>query len=169
MKPKRKLKVIPIYRFFQVMDLPSKGLFLILFGALLALAVGSVMSAEDPVRWALEVNEYHSPELEEIKLREYRENYREMHTELGAWKEQVSFVATPIIPQAWVVLIFVIAQVLGWAYLMASATYVKNWFAYIVYFAFAMVIFRESLDLATLAGMVVILGGLVIYHLPAKG
>ena len=35
--------------------------------------------------------------------------------------------------------------------------------------AFAMVVFRESLDLATLAGMVVILGGLVIYHLPAKG
>ncbi|MEM0999477.1 MAG: tetratricopeptide repeat protein [Bacteroidota bacterium] len=141
MQPKRKLKVIPLYRFFQIMDLPSKGLFLVLYGALLALAIGSIMAAEDPVRWSLQVNEFHAPELEEIALREYKSGYRTMNTEIGAWKEQVSFVATPIVPQAWLVLVFVLAQVLGWSYLMAAATYLKNWFAYIVYFAFAMVIF----------------------------
>jgi predicted Zn-dependent protease len=139
MKPKRKLKVIPIYRFFLAMNTPSKLLFLVLFGGLVSLAVASVVVAENPVRWAIEVNESHLSTQEEVVLREYQQNYREMHTEIGAWKDEVSFVATPIVPKAWMVLLFVIGQVIGWAFLMSAATYIKNLLAYVVYFGFALV------------------------------
>lgn len=139
MNPKKKLKVIPIYRFFQAMNTPSKLLFLVLFGGLVSLAVASVVVAENPARWAIEVNESHSPSQEEVMLREYQQNYREMTTEIGAWKDEVSFVATPMVPKAWMVLLFIIAQVVGWAFLMTAATYIKNLLAYVVYFGFALV------------------------------
>ncbi|HHG86288.1 MAG TPA: tetratricopeptide repeat protein, partial [Bacteroidetes bacterium] len=144
MQPKKKLKVIPIHRFFQNMDRLSKGLFLILFIALVGYAVGSVMAVEDPVRWSIEVNEYNSATEQEVIIRDYEEGYRQMSTEIGAWKEDVSLVATPIIPQVNIVLLFIIGQILGWGFMLTAATYVKSWFTYIVYFAFALTIFLSS-------------------------
>lgn len=126
------------------MDSISKALFLLLFGTLVAFVIGAVFAAENPVRWSMEVNEFNSVAEQEIPLREYHVNYRHLTTEIGAWKEEVSFVATPIVPQAGIVLLFIIGQVLGWAFLLTSATYVKNFFAYVVYFAFALSIFLSS-------------------------
>ncbi|MEM7037078.1 MAG: hypothetical protein AAF570_08885, partial [Bacteroidota bacterium] len=71
MQPKKKLKVIPIYRFFQAMDLGSKAVFLLVFVPLLALSVASVIAVEDPVQWSLEVNEYPVSTEQEVGLREY--------------------------------------------------------------------------------------------------
>ena len=136
MEPKKKLKLIPIWQFFKDMPLVNKLLFGILFLSLIGTAVVTVMGAENPARWVLEVNELSQSSEEQVALRTYTHNYRTMQTEIGAWKEDVVYFATRITPQAWQVWAFVIAQILGWAFLLASASYVRNFVAYANFFVF---------------------------------
>ncbi|MBK9448115.1 MAG: hypothetical protein IPN95_01600 [Bacteroidetes bacterium] len=136
MEPKKKLKLIPIWQFFKDMPLVNKLLFGILFLSLIGTAVVTVMGAENPARWVLEVNELSQSSEEQVALRTYTHNYRTMQTEIGAWKEDVVYFATRITPQAWQVWAFVIAQILGWAFLLASASYVRNFVAYAIFFVF---------------------------------
>ncbi len=145
MEPKKKLKVIPIWEFFKVMKGMDKFLFGILFLGLLGAAAVALVAADDPVRWSLEVNEVSGSTAEQVTLRSYEHNYRKMDTQIGAWKEQVAFVATRITPAPWLVIAFIIAQVLGWAYLLASASYVRSPMAYVVYFAFVILSFVSNL------------------------
>lgn len=144
MEPKKKLKVIPMWTFFTAMKLVDKLLFGIVFIALIGTAAVAIMAAENPVRWTLDVNEVTESTQEQVTLRSYTHNYRQIDTQIGAWKEQVVYVASRIAPQPWLVLSFIIAQVLGWAYLLASASYVRNVVAYVIYFAFAILVFVAS-------------------------
>jgi tetratricopeptide (TPR) repeat protein len=141
MEPKKKLKVIPMWQFFTDMKLVDKLLFSILFLTLVGTAVVAVMASENPVRWAIDVNEVSESQPEQVTLRSYTHNYRTLETQIGAWKEQVTYYATRITPQPWLVLGFILAQILGWAYLLASASYVRNFVAYIVFLAFGILIF----------------------------
>ncbi len=141
MEPTKKLKVIPLWQFFTAMKAVEKVLFGILMLTLVATAVVAVIAADNPARWSLDVNEVPEGMQEQVTLRSYEHNYRKMDTQIGAWKEHVTFAATLIAPKAWMVIGFIVAQVLGWAFLMASASYVRNLVAYAVFFAFAILIF----------------------------
>ncbi|MFN8398293.1 MAG: hypothetical protein U0176_27025, partial [Bacteroidia bacterium] len=112
-----------------------------LFAALIGTAVWTVMASSDPARWSLQVNELSQSAQDQVPLRSYTQNYRTMQTEIGAWHEEVVYYAGMITPRDWLILLFVVAQVLGWAYLMAAATYIKNVVAYLIFFAFAILVF----------------------------
>lgn len=141
MEQKKKLKWIPIWQFFKDMPTVNKALFGVLFLALIGTAAWSVMAAGDPVRWSLQVSELSEAAQDQVPLRSYTQNYRTMHTEIGAWHEEVVYYAGMITPRDWLVILFVVAQVLGWAYLMASATYIRNVVAYLIFFAYAIMVF----------------------------
>lgn len=141
MEQKKKLKWIPIWQFFKDMPTVNKALFGVLFAALIGTAVWTVMAADDPTRWSLQVNELSESSQDQVPLRTYTQNYRTMQTEIGAWHEEVVYYAGMITPRDWLVILFVVAQVLGWAYLMAAATYIRNVVAYLIFFAFAILVF----------------------------
>jgi predicted Zn-dependent protease len=145
MEPKKKLKVIPMWQFFTAMTPVNKLLFGILFLTLVGTAVVAVMAADNPARWSLDVSEVTENSPEEVTLREYAHNYRVMNTQIGAWKEQVVYFATRLTPQPWLVMAFIIAQILGWAYLLTSASYLRNLVAYVVFFAFGILIFVANM------------------------
>lgn len=144
MEPKKKLKLIPIWQFFKDMPLLNKLVFGLAFLALVGVSTWAWISTNNPVRWVIEVSEVSEASQDQVVLRTYAHNYRTMHTEIGAWKEDVVYVASRITPQAWLVMAFVVVQVLGWAYLLAAATYVRNVVAYAIFFAFAILIFLAN-------------------------
>lgn len=127
---KRKLKVIPIYKFFLIMDLPSKVIFLTLFLGLSALCVGTVISADDPVQWSMDVVEVPATQQQVVPLIEYESNYRTMTAEVQAYKENVIIGPRMIIPKSWMVLAFAIAMALGWTALLTGASYIKGYGIY---------------------------------------
>ncbi len=169
MEPKKKLKLIPIWQFFKDMPLINKLMFGALFLSLCGAATMTVLSAENPVRWVLEVNELSQSSEEQVTLRSYTQNYRTMQTEIGAWKEDVVYFATRITPQAWQVWAFVIAQILGWAFLLASVSYVRNFVAYAIFFVFGILSFLvNSSDTGTnLQYWLVNLGFAIVVFVPA--
>lgn len=138
---KRKLKVIPIYKFFQIMDLPSKVIFLSLLLGLTALSVGLVISADDPVKWSMDVVEVPATQQKEVSLIDYEANYRTMTAEVQAYKENVIIGPKMIVPKNWMVLIFAAAMALGWTSLLTGASYIKGYGiygAFLLYGIFAM-------------------------------
>ncbi len=135
---KKKLKVIPIYRFFQIMDLPSKIAFGIAFAALAAFCVGTLLATDQPDRWSLEVVEIPAKTSETVPLADYESNYRTMTADVKAWTEDVAFAARPIVPQENLVYLYLIGMVLGWSLLLTASTYVRNWVAYLLYLPFAL-------------------------------
>lgn len=140
MEPRKKLKVIPIYRFFQNLDSINKALYLLLFAGVLAMVIGTAMAVEDPVRWTLQVNEFNAGDASNVAVREFEAGYRTMTTEIGAWAADVTYVASEIRPVEWLVLVFVLAQILAWAYLLTAATYTKSYWGFIPHFAFALIV-----------------------------
>lgn len=127
---KRKLKVIPLHRFFQIMDWPSKVAFLLLFTALLGLCVGMVLSTPDPVQWSMDVVEVPAQQKEPVVLAEYEANFRRMTAEAEAYKENVIIGPRIITPKSWMVFIFVTALILGWGSILAGASYSKGYAIY---------------------------------------
>lgn len=144
MDAQKKLKLLPLHQFFKVMDRPSKLMYLPLFIAMAIAVVGMVVAFEDPSRWSVSVEAVHNTLPEEVTLRTYTHNYREMQTEITAWKEQVMFFATPMTPAPWLVCTFIVMQVLGWAYLLTAASYLRSFIGYLFYFLFAMAIFLSQ-------------------------
>ena len=140
MEPKRKLKHIPLWQFFTRMKSLEKVLFAVLFAGLLASCVWAVVAANDPSRWVQEIGEVSEGRLHEIPLRTYTQNYRTMSTEVGAWKEDVLHYASIITPTKPLVLAFIILQVLGWGFLLTSATYIKHFLSYVVFLAFTILV-----------------------------
>jgi|GEM_PF-2162378 len=127
---KRKLKVIPLHRFFQIMDWPSKVAFLLLFTALTSLCVGMVVSTSDPVQWSMDVVEVPAQQKERVVLAEYEANYRIMTAEAEAYKENVIIGPRIITPKSWMVFIFVGALILGWGSVLTGASYTKGYAIY---------------------------------------
>lgn len=144
MDDQKKLKLLPLHQFFKVMDRPSKLMYLPLFVAMVVAVVGMVLAFDDPARWSVSVESVHQTLPEEVTLRKYSANYREMETEITAWKEQVMYFATPITPAPWLVGAFVLMQVLGWAYLLTAASYLRSFVGYVFYFLFAMAVFLSQ-------------------------
>jgi predicted Zn-dependent protease len=144
MEPIKKLKLIPLHQFFKIMDGPGKALYLVLFVALLASAVGMFIASNDPSQWVLSIDEVHTTEPELVELRSYEQNYRKMETEITAWKEDAVFFASPMTPKSWIIFAFVVLQVLGWGYLMTAASYIKNFVGYAAFFLYAIAIFLSK-------------------------
>lgn len=140
MEPKRKLKHIPIWQFFTRMKTLEKVLFTVLFAALLASAAWAVVAANNPSQWVQEIGEVSEGRLHEIPLRTYTQNYRTMSTEVGAWKEDVLYYASIITPTKPLVIGFILLQILGWAFLLTSATYVRHFLSYVVFLAFTILV-----------------------------
>lgn len=126
----RKLKVIPIYKFFQIMDVPSRVAFLALWIGLVGLAVATVISIENPTQWSMEVVEVPATSSENVPLASYDSNYRTMTAEATATSENIAFAARSILPVPWMPIVFLIAFVLGWSYLLTAATYLKGYYGY---------------------------------------
>lgn len=152
MDAQKKLKLIPLHHYFKVLDTPGKLLYILLFLGLAAAAVGFVIAAENPSQWIVSMEEFHHTLPEEVKLRDYHTQHRHMSTEITAWKERVMYFATPMVPQPWIVIAFVCAQILGWSFLLTSASYLRNFVSYVVYFLFAMTIFLSGAAEAILPG-----------------
>lgn len=165
----KKLKVIPIYRFFQIMDLPSKLVFLLLFLGLAGLCVGTVIAVDNPVEWSMDLVEVPARNSEVVDLAEYKSNYRTQTATVEAYKENVAFGARMISPQDWMIYLFLTAQVLGWAVFLTSATYIKDYYVYGAFFLFALFILSSRMfnaitpDMGWLLG----LGALVLTVAPA--
>lgn len=140
MEPKRKLKHIPIWAFFTRMKTLEKMLFSILFAALVASGVWAFLAADNPSRWVMQIGEVSESRLHEIPLRTYTQNYRSMSTEIGAWKEDILHYASIMKPTEPLVIGFIVLQILGWAFLLSSATYVRHFFSYVVFLAFTILI-----------------------------
>lgn len=140
----KKLKLIPLHQFYKAMDRPSRWMYLPLYLALVVAVIGMVAAFEDPSRWSVSIESVHNTLPEEVTLRTYSANYREMTTEITAWKESVMYYATPITPASWLVCTFILLQVLGWAYLLTAASYLRGFLAYLFYFLFAMAIFLSQ-------------------------
>ena len=166
---KRKLKVIPIYKFFQIMDLPTKVIFMTLFLVLAALSVGLVMSAEDPLKWSMEVVEVPATQQKEVTLTEYTANYRTMTADVQAYKENVIIGPRMISPKDWMALLFAAAMALGWTTLLTGASYIKGYGiygAFLLYGIFAMVE-RLFEVLAPGSGLLIAFGLVAAATLPA--
>lgn len=120
------------------MDTPSKLIFASLLLGLLALCIGTIVAADDPGQWALDVVEVPARNAQDVTLTEYSANYRTISANVEAWTENVAFASRPIQPQDWMVYIYWVAMVFGWALVMTASTYIRNWVAFVLYLPFAL-------------------------------
>lgn len=165
----KKLKVIPIYRFFQIMDRPNQVVFLGLFLVLAGLCVGTVIAVDNPVRWSMDIVEVPAQTSEEVTLAEYKANYRTQEATVEAWHEDMVFASRMISPREWMVWLFVASQVLGWGAFLAAATYIRDYYVYGAFFLFALFLLSSRMFESILPGTdwALGLGALLLITAPA--
>jgi predicted Zn-dependent protease len=144
METQKKLKLIPLHQFFKIMDRPSKAMYLLLYCALLLSSVVLTVALNDPSQWVVEVDTFHAQQLETVPLRTFEWQYRSMDTEIGAWQEDVTYFASPMQPKSWIVMLFCLLQIIGWAYLLTAASYIKNYVSYVAFFFYGMAIYLSG-------------------------
>ncbi len=166
---KRKLRVIPIYKFFQLMDLPSKTIFLFLFLGLAALCTGLAVSADDPVKWSMDVAEVPATQRKDVSLIDYASNYRTVTAEVQAYKENVIIGPRMIVPKSWMVLIFTVAMTLGWTSLLAGASYIRGYGIFGPFLLFGIFTIKEQMFEAAYPGigLAISFGWAVLVAIPA--
>lgn len=166
---KRKLKVIPIYKFFQIMDLPSKVIFLSLFLGLATLCVGLLLSADDPVKWSMDVVEVPATQQQVVSLADYEANYRTMTAEVQAYKENVIIGPRMIVPKSWMVIAFAIAMALGWTSLLSGASYIKGYGIYGAFLLYGIFSMTERMFEVVYpgVGLIISFGLVVLAAIPA--
>lgn len=131
-KDLRKLKVIPFYFFVRKLHWANKILFFVLFAALLSMAAGILISAEDPGRFVTNITTLQNAETENVLVKEFTENYRSMDFSMPAVQEEVFFVAGPMTQPPWLSYALILAIVLSFSIILTAGTYFKNWGAYVV-------------------------------------
>ncbi|MCB9231864.1 MAG: tetratricopeptide repeat protein [Bacteroidia bacterium] len=156
------LKVYPLHFFYQQLDRKDKFLFGILFACIVFLAVSLLWVGSDPMGMAISVTEVSDQSRENIPLAELHAHYRDLGFSIPAYKEAVSFTAGLIHAKTFLVPLFLLFQVIGWSFLLAASTRIRNWVCYPIYLVFGMHLYFSGYGALLSPGAEMITNGVII-------
>lgn len=141
----KKLPFLPLHYFYVLFEKFQKGLFLFLFACVLGAGLWTLGGALWPDYFSLEVLEVAQTDVEKVSLHEVKHNYRSFDFSVNAFRQWVSFSASPILPYAKGVYFFILLQIIAWSVMLAAATEIKSRWSYLFYFLYSLFLFSSDL------------------------
>ncbi|MEZ4830142.1 MAG: hypothetical protein R3C61_28235 [Bacteroidia bacterium] len=136
----KRLPYLPLHFFYHQLSNDNRRMFLILLGLLIAVAGLFLFSYFNPTFWVLSITEVPETTTEEVLVRTIHQNYRSFDVTLNAFRQWVSYSASPLIPKAFPVVVFWFFQALAWSLLMTVASSLKGRWPFLLFFLAALFI-----------------------------
>ena len=134
----RELPFLPIHFFLKSFASPIKTVFGIIFLLLISGVSILFFTYAYPEYWSLDVNQIAETQTDQVVITELSHQYRTFPLELPAYRQEVTFSASPLVPQSTPIILFFIFQIVAWALLLSFASQIRSKWSYLFYLLFAL-------------------------------
>ncbi len=140
-----KLPFVPVNFFYFQFTSGTKRLFWVLISAILLLGGLCLYTYHNPFSWTLSVLEVPETTVEKAKVLSLEAQYRTFDIETILYKTWTNFSATPLNNHPFPTILFWVMQLVGWAFLLTSATFIRSrWY---LFFFFLFGVFIHASDI----------------------
>ncbi|MDX2245741.1 MAG: hypothetical protein SF052_03130 [Bacteroidia bacterium] len=136
----KRLPYLPLHFFYHQLSTDNRRMFLVLMGLLLAAAGFFLFSYVYPEFWALQITEVSETSTEKVLVTTLHQNYRSFDINLNAFRQWVSYSASPLLPQALPVVLFWFFQAVAWSLMLTVASSLKGRWPFFLFFICALFI-----------------------------
>ena len=137
-----RLPFLSIHFFLYPFSKSTRRLFFISLFGLLLLAVFSWFAYNHPDHWALPIDEISDTEAVELPITTFESHYIDFPLSLEVYKQKIGFAGSFLGPHPIPIRLFVLAQLMGWALLLAAASGIKSRWSFLFYLLFALFLFQ---------------------------
>jgi tetratricopeptide (TPR) repeat protein len=138
MDPK-KFPFLPLHYFLSSFPAASRFWFWGVWLLLLLSCGLTLWHHADPVHWALELREVPDTLAEEVPVKTVTSaTYRSFELRLNAFRQKVSFSASPLLPAEFPVYLFLALQAIAWSVFLAAITFIRSRWIYLFYGLFVL-------------------------------
>ncbi len=141
----KKLPFLPLHYFYVLFEKFQKGLFIFLLACVLGAGIWTLVGAIWPEYTALELIEIPQTDVEKVPLHQVEHNYRSFDFSINAFRQWVTFSASPILPKASGIIIFSLLQIIGWSVWLAAASEIQSRGSYVFYILYALFLYASNL------------------------
>ncbi|MEZ4777138.1 MAG: hypothetical protein R3D00_28435 [Bacteroidia bacterium] len=136
----KRLPYLPLHFFYHQLSTDNRRMFLILMGILLTGAGFFLFAYIYPEYWALQISEVAETSTEKVLVTTIHENYRSFDISLNAFRQWVNYSASPLMPEAFPVILFWFFQTVAWSLLLTVASSLKGRWPFALFFIAALFI-----------------------------
>ena len=130
-----KLPYVPPHFFYYQFSSGAKRMFWFMMFALVLAGSFTLFSFHKPYYWGIDILEVSEGKGEMVKVAEAESGYQSFDIQSTAYRQTVTYLASAMSPKAFPTLLFWAFQLIGWATLLASATFIRSrW--YLLFFGF---------------------------------
>lgn len=121
-----KLPYVPPHFFYYQFSSGAKRMFWFMMLALVLASSFTLFSFHKPYHWVIDILEVSEGKGEVVKVAEAQSGYQSFDIQSTAYRQTVNYIASAMSPKAFPVLLFWAFQLIGWATLLASSTFIRS-------------------------------------------
>lgn len=167
-----KLPFVPVHFFYYQFTTGTKRLFWVLITSILLLGGLSLYTYHNPYEWVISKIEVPETTYEQVNIMELEASHRTFDIESLLYKTWTNYSATPMMNHAFPTVLFWLMQLIGWAFILTSATFIRSRWYLFFFFLFGLFIHTSDITHALfvkdpwhIAGFTLLMAFLVIGYL----